>query len=78
MLWHVDQYSGHENIKERLIRIRRLGLKPAPDEDCYHFITRPFLTSAYRVRKFIREHALADKPHLLAKTYVILLACTHG
>jgi hypothetical protein len=36
--------------------------------------TRPFLTSAYRVRKFIRDHALADRPHTslwLAKTYVI-------
>ena len=36
--------------------------------------TRPFLTSAYRVRKFIRDHALADRPHTslwLAKTCFI-------
>jgi hypothetical protein len=36
--------------------------------------TRPFLTSVYRVREFICEHALANRPHTslwLAKTYVI-------
>ena len=30
--------------------------------------------SAYRIRRFVREHALADRPHTslwLAKTYVI-------
>jgi hypothetical protein len=35
---------------------------------------RPFLASAYRIRTFVREHALADRPHTslwLAKTYVI-------
>ena len=35
---------------------------------------RPFLASAYRIRRFVREHALADRPHTslwLAKTYVI-------
>ena len=37
---------------------------------------RPFLASAYRIRKFVREHALADigRPHTslwLAKTYII-------
>ena len=34
---------------------------------------RPFLASAYKTRRFVREHALADRPHtsLLAKTYVI-------
>ena len=34
----------------------------------------PFLASAYRIRRFVREHALADRPHTslwLAKTYVI-------
>ena len=34
----------------------------------------PFLASANRMRKFVREHALADRPHTslwLAKTYVI-------
>ena len=32
---------------------------------------RPFLASAYRIRRFVREHALADRPHTslwLAKT----------
>ena len=36
--------------------------------------SRPFLASAYRVRRFVREHALADRPHTslwLAETYVI-------
>ena len=35
---------------------------------------RPFLASAYRIRRFVREHALADRPHTslwLAKTYAI-------
>ena len=35
---------------------------------------RPFLASAYRKRRFVRGHALADRPHTslwLAKTYVI-------
>jgi len=35
---------------------------------------RPFLASAYRIRRFVREHTLADRPHTslwLAKTYVI-------
>ena len=35
---------------------------------------RPFLASAYKIRRFVREHALADRPHTslwLAKTYVI-------
>jgi len=35
---------------------------------------RPFLASAYWIRRFVREHALADRPHTslwLAKTYVI-------
>jgi len=35
---------------------------------------RPFLASAYRIRRFVREHALADRPHTslwLAKTCVI-------
>jgi len=35
---------------------------------------RPFFASAYRIRRFVREHALADRPHTslwLAKTYVI-------
>ena len=34
----------------------------------------PFLASAYRISIFVREHALADRPHTslwLAKTYVI-------
>ena len=34
---------------------------------------RPFLASAYRIRRFVREHALEDRPHTslwLAKTYV--------
>jgi hypothetical protein len=34
---------------------------------------RPFLASAYRIRRFVREHALADRSHTslwLAKTYV--------
>ena len=34
----------------------------------------PFLASAYRLRRSVREHALADRPHTslwLAKTYVI-------
>jgi len=25
--------------------------------------SRPFLASAQRIRKFVREHALADRPH---------------
>jgi len=36
--------------------------------------SRPFLAFAYRIRRFVREHALTDKPHTslwLAKTYVI-------
>jgi len=36
--------------------------------------SRPFLASACRIRRFVREHALADRPHTslwLAKTYVI-------
>ena len=36
--------------------------------------SRPFLASAYRIRRFVREHAFADRPHTflwLAKTYVI-------
>ena len=40
--------------------------------------SRPFLASAYIIRIFVREHALADRPHTslwLAKTYVFLLAC---
>ena len=35
---------------------------------------RPFLASAYMIRRFVREHALVDRPHTslwLAKTYVI-------
>jgi len=24
---------------------------------------RPFLASAYRIHRFVREHALADRPH---------------
>ena len=32
---------------------------------------RPFLASAYRIRRFVREHALADNSLWLAKTYVI-------
>ena len=35
--------------------------------------SRPF-ASAYRIRRFVREHALADRPHTslwLAKTYII-------
>jgi hypothetical protein len=35
---------------------------------------RPFLASAYRIRRFVREHALVDRPHTSlwpAKTYVI-------
>ena len=35
---------------------------------------RHFLASAYRIRRFVREHALADRPNTslwLAKTYVI-------
>ena len=35
---------------------------------------RPFLASAYRIRRFVRGHPLADRPHTslwLAKTYVI-------
>jgi len=34
---------------------------------------RPFLASAYRIRRFVREHTLVDRPHTslwLAKTYV--------
>ena len=40
--------------------------------------SRPYLASDYRIRRFVCEHALADRPHTsmwLAKTYVILLAC---
>ena len=36
--------------------------------------SRPFLASAYRICKFVCEHALADRPHnslWLAQTYVI-------
>jgi hypothetical protein len=36
--------------------------------------SRTFLASAYRIRRFVREHALADRPHTslwLVKTYVI-------
>ena len=36
--------------------------------------SRTFLASAYRIRRFVREHALADRPHTslwLAKTYII-------
>ena len=36
--------------------------------------SHPFLASAYRIRRFLREHALADRPHTslwLVKTYVI-------
>jgi len=37
--------------------------------------SRPFLASAYRIRRFVREHTLADRPHtslwLANKTYVI-------
>jgi len=36
--------------------------------------SRAMLTSAYRIRRFVREHTLADRPHAslwLAKTYVI-------
>ena len=36
--------------------------------------SRPLLASAYRISRFVREHALADRPHTslwLAKTYVI-------
>ena len=32
------------------------------------------MEAAYRIRRFVREHALADRPHTslwLAKTYVI-------
>jgi len=28
--------------------------------------SRPFLSSAYNIRKFVREHTLADRPHTLA------------
>ena len=36
--------------------------------------SRPFLASAYRIRRFVCEHALADRPHTslwLAEMYVI-------
>jgi hypothetical protein len=36
--------------------------------------SRPFHASAYRIRKFVHEHALADRPHTslwLVNTYVI-------
>jgi hypothetical protein len=36
--------------------------------------SRLFLASAYRIRRFVREHTLADRPHTslwLAKTYAI-------
>ena len=36
--------------------------------------SRPFLASAYRIRRFVCEYALADRPHTflwLAKTYVV-------
>jgi hypothetical protein len=36
--------------------------------------SRPFLAFAYRIHRFVREHALADRLHTflwLAKTYVI-------
>ena len=36
--------------------------------------SRPFLAFAYRIRRFVLKHALADRPHTslwLAKTYVI-------
>ena len=39
-----------------------------------HPLGGPFLASAYRIRRFVREHALADRPHTslwLVKTYVI-------
>jgi hypothetical protein len=26
--------------------------------------SRPFLASAYRIHRFVREHALADRPHI--------------
>ena len=41
-------------------------------------IIRPFLASAYRIRRFVREHAFADRPHTslwLAKHMLSLLAC---
>ena len=37
-------------------------------------VSCPFFASAYRIRKFVHEHALADRPHTslwLAKMYVI-------
>ena len=39
---------------------------------------RPFLASAYRIRRFVRENALADRPHtslFSLKRMLFLLAC---
>ena len=36
--------------------------------------SQPFLAAAYRVREFVRSHALNDRPHTylwLAKTYAV-------
>jgi len=33
--------------------------------------SRPFLAFAYSIRRFVREHALADRPH----TSSLWLAC---
>ena len=40
--------------------------------------SRPFLASAYRIRRFVREYALADRPHTFfgsLKHMLFLLAC---
>ena len=52
-----------------MVFYRTLNLAKSADH-----AARPFLASAYRIRRFVREHALAYRPHTslwLAKTYVI-------
>jgi hypothetical protein len=36
--------------------------------------SHPFLASAYRIRRFVRKHALADRPHTFLRRMLFLLA----
>ena len=66
LLQNHFQVSGHGFLQD---------LKMAKSDE---HASRPLLAFAYRIRRFVREHAFADRPHTslwLAKHMLSLLAC---
>ena len=49
---HSFRYSG-------IVFYRTLNMAKSAEH-----VARPFLASAYKIRIFVREHALADRPHI--------------